>query len=48
MAANLSKTLVSKLNIGILPVVDESGNLTGTEPNTSGKVYGSVADAGAD
>lgn len=39
MKANLTKTFVSKLNISILPVVDESGNLIGTIPNTTGKAY---------
>lgn len=36
---NLTKTAVQKLNISILPVVDEAGNLIGTTPNTTGKAY---------
>lgn len=36
---NLTKTAVQKLNSSILPVVDASGNLIGTEPNPSGNAY---------
>lgn len=36
---NLTKTAVQKLNISILPVVDDAGNLIGTTPNTTGKAY---------
>lgn len=39
MKANLTKTLVSKLNIGILPVVDESGDLTGTASETEERCH---------